>query len=524
MKIIETLTKEKVERNSETLELASGEFLYYDFSKSHMAEDDREEIRGKILSNGFESRVEGMLQGENINTTESRPVLHHLLRDEDVLQQVERILSSKGSAKRAATPGGVVDNAKEEIAEELVKIARFSEAFGSMRGVTDRPLDTVVNIGIGGSDLGPRMVADALQFYAGGRKVFFISNIDPSDTVKVFKKIDVERTLFIVVSKTFTTVETMENFKLALGLAKSRLNNRFSSEEICSRHFVAVSSNVSEAAGYGIKTVFKMWDFVGGRYSLWSAVGLSISLYIGFGNYVRLLRGASEADRDFFSRGLDAISSRMAINEVFYISRGFNNKCLVCYDSYLELLYKYLQQAEMESNGKHGSKQMIIWGGVGTDAQHSFFQLLHQGEQDVYLELLCPITNISQEETDGAVAANIGMVKHHQQLLAASCFAQSRSMLVGRESDDTNHYFAGDRPSVTVLYSKLTPEVLGAILAIYEHKILVVGVYFGINSFDQFGVELGKALTKELMKELAGEASASPDASTSRLLSFMKKN
>ncbi|ELA41378.1 uncharacterized protein VICG_01619, partial [Vittaforma corneae ATCC 50505] len=342
--------------------------------------------------------------------------------------------------------------------------------------------------------------------------------------VRVFKKIDVERTLFIVVSKTFTTVETMENFKLALGLMKSRLNGRFSEEEICNKHFVAVSSNVPETSKYGIQTVFKMWDFVGGRYSLWSAVGLSISLYIGFDNYAGLLKGASQADKNFFTRKLDSVSFRMAVNELFYISRGFNNKCLVCYDSYLELLYKYLQQAEMESNGKHGCKQMIIWGGVGTDVQHSFFQLLHQGEQNIYLELLCPVKNISEEETDRSVVENMDMIKRHHLLLATSCLAQSRSMLVGKESEDANHYFAGDKPSVTILYSKLAPEVLGAVLAVYEHKIFVVGTYFNINSFDQFGVELGKALTKELMGELSGEAPTNPDASTSKLLSFMKKN
>lgn len=514
MKIVDELTESKVRKNSETLELSGGEFLYYDMSKTHATEDDKESIRRKLIKNEFDKKVNGMLNGEKINTTEERPVLHYLLRDETVLDSVSKANDA------SLDENGPLGKIKKEVAEELQKICEFCTAFEGMKGVTGRSLDTIVNIGIGGSDLGPRMVTNALQFYSKNRKVFFISNVDPSDTIRVFKKINPETTLFVVVSKTFTTIETMENFKLVLSLLRTKL--QLGENTICEKQFVAVSSNVKETAKYGIKTVFKMWDFVGGRYSLWSAVGLSICLYIGAENYLKLLRGASMADKNFFDKRLDSISAKLALNELFYISKGFNNKCLVCYDSYLEYMYKYLQQAEMESNGKHKSKQMIIWGGVGTDVQHSFFQLLHQQEIRIYLEMLCPIKNLSELEEDSMVKESMEKIKSHQQLLAASCLAQTRSMLVGKQDGDENHYFSGDRPSVTILYSKLTPETLGALLAIYEHKIFTSGIYFGINSFDQFGVELGKALTKELLGEMKGEGGSKLDASTSKLLSFLK--
>lgn len=520
MTIVSRLTEEAVEDNPKPLELPGGEYVYYDLSKSHITENDLELIKRRLLNNGFVSKIEQMWSGECINFTENRPVLHHLLRSRDVLDEAERCLEREHQPKRVKDDdSGVIGAAKSEIVEELVKIAQFSSNFRNLRGVTGRELDTIVNIGIGGSDLGPRMVADALQFYATDRRVHFISNVDGADSVKIFRSIDPEKTLFVVVSKTFTTIETIENFKLVLGLFKSRVGNKFSGTEICSRHFVAVSSNTGETEKYGIKTVFKMWDFVGGRYSLWSAVGLSICLFVGFDNYMRLLRGASVADEEFYANKEDSISARMAINELFYISKGYNNKCLVCYDSYLGLMYKYMQQAEMESNGKHGSRQMIIWGGVGTDVQHSFFQLLHQGEQSVYLEFLCPASSIVSRSTDPEIEENREMIEHHHKLLVASCIAQSRSLLVGKQSEDINHHFEGDKPSVTILYSRLTPETLGAIIAAYEHKIFAEGVYFGINSYDQFGVELGKALTHEVMEEIGGGTqSGKLDPSSRKLL------
>lgn len=525
--IRDLLTKQSVEENSETIRLEDNEYIHYDLSKTHITTNDKNLIKNKLMDNEFDQKLIGMLQGKNINYTELRPVLHHLLRDKSVLNEVDTTLRNSKEFKKCKS-NDIIEYSKNEIIEELLKMADFTEKFKNMKGLTNQPFDTIVNIGIGGSDLGPRLITDALQMYSKGRKIHFISNIDPTDTVKIFKTINVEKTLFIVVSKTFTTIETMKNFKLALKLAAHKLDEQFSEESICAKHFIAVSSNIDETSKYGIKTVFKMWDFVGGRYSLWSAVGISICLYIGFENFFKLLRGASQVDQDFFDRKLDSIPARMAINELYYISKGYNNKCIVSYDGYLSLFYKYLQQAEMESNGKHGSKQMIIWGGVGTDVQHSFFQLLHQGEQNIYLEFLCPLNSVAENDINEAISDNKVLIQENHQLLVASCLAQSRSMLIGKESKDKNHYFSGDKPSVTILYSRLTPDVLGALLAAYEHKIFITGVYFGINSYDQFGVELGKALTTELLQEIKGEESKDKksvelDPSTEKLISFIKK-
>lgn len=527
MRILENLKESGSKINSFDLNLDNGEFIHYDLSKTHCTEEHQMEIKNKILNLDLNLKIEAMKSGKNINYTEKRPVLHYLLREESVLREVESRLSNQeetNSKKAKIENKEFLDPIKEEVIEELIKISSFTNGFKDMKGVTGKSLKNIVNIGIGGSDLGPRMVTSALEYYSQGSKVHFISNIDPSETLKVFKELDVESTLFIVVSKTFTTVETIENFKLSLGLIKEVLKDQFTEEQICNKHFVAVSSNVEEVSKYGIEIIFKMWDFVGGRYSLWSAVGLSISLYIGFDNYLKLLKGGSVADKDFFENKINSVAGKLAVNELFYVSKGFNNKCIVCYDSYLSLMYKYMQQAEMESNGKHGSKQMIIWGGVGTDVQHSFFQLLHQGEQDIYLEFLCPIRNVSSECDFPLGESNKNQIKYQHGLLSSACLAQSMSMMIGKHSDDINVHYEGDKPSVTILYSKLTPETLGAIIAVYEHKIFIEGIYFNINSFDQFGVSLGKTIATELMKKMNQEKQVTEvDQSTQQLIEYLKK-
>ena len=287
MRISENLSKNSVKSNTYDLKIGE-EYIHYDLSKTHCTEENKKEIKDKILNSDLNLKIEGMKYGKNINYTEKRPVLHYLLRDETLLNEVEHRLKADSSSKKAKTEENeFLDPIKEEIIEELVKIANFTTTFKTMKGITEKQMKNIVNIGIGGSDLGPRMIASALEYYAQDSKVYFISNIDPSETLKVFNEIDVECTLFIVVSKTFTTIETIENFKFSLGLTKERLNNQFTEKQICNKHFVAVSSNIEETSKYGIETVFKMRDFVGGRYSLWSAVGLSIALYIGFDNYMR---------------------------------------------------------------------------------------------------------------------------------------------------------------------------------------------------------------------------------------------
>lgn len=547
-RIAEMLTEDRIKKFTARLSVGPEDHLVYDLSKTHLRDADVKTYRERLVAAGLAERMEKMRNGDPVNYTENRPVLHCLLRDTDILNKVEAYMDSFSEFKRRSPlnsqtelnmvdlgqenkkfRGGVAEcqidhtskddhqlkSIKIDIFNELIKIHDFSQEFKSLRGVTGKAIDTVVSIGIGGSDLGPKMVSESLQFYSEGAKVRFISNIDSTNTLQVFSEIDVEKTLFIVVSKTFTTAETIENFRLAKLLFEERVEGEERRRQICNTHFVAVSSNTAEVERHGIKRVFKMWDFVGGRYSMWSAAGLSIVLSVGFGNYVRMLRGAAAADADFFANGLDSVSARLSINELYYSDRGYNNKCVVCYDSYLGLLYKYLQQAEMESNGKRGSKQMIIWGGTGTDVQHSFFQLLHQGEQNILTEFLLPMKNLHVLRGgagDGGGIKGYGLgeeslraVGHHHSLLVANCLAQSRSLMVGRESDDPSKEIRGNKPSVTVLYTKLSPEVLGAIIAVYEHKIFVEGVFYGINSFDQFGVQLGKDIALDLHEKMREE-------------------
>lgn len=520
--IKEILEKEGQEGRVYYLNLEDGESLMYDFTKTHLGAEEFKETRKKMRECRVEQKMEEMWTGEPINYTEKRPVLHYLLRDPDAVNKREE------GAKRECSP--TRKKAINEINEELGKIKAFCGEFKSMVGITGKQLDTIVNIGIGGSDLGPRMATKALHHYSENKKVAFISNVDGNAALEVFSGIDPEKTLFVVVSKTFTTAETMANFKLALNLFMNRTGLK-DSKRICNQHFVAVSSNLDEVKKYGIERVFAMWDYVGGRYSLWSAVGLSIALYIGFENYLKLLKGASEADKEFKRNKTESIPAAMACVEYFYSMNGYNNKCIATYDIYLELLYKYLQQAEMESNGKIGSKQMIIWGGTGTVVQHSFFQQLHQGDQDVYVEFLLPAMSIhgSKSENNKKCCENNEEVKsllnEHQNMLIANCLAQSRAFMVGKHSDDKNKYFPGDRPSTTILYSRLTPSVLGAILAIYEHKIFVLGLLYKINSFDQFGVQLGKDIAKELEGPIKSgeEDSSAYDPSTLNLIEEIRK-
>ncbi|UYI27857.1 glucose 6-phosphate isomerase [Encephalitozoon cuniculi] len=475
------------------------EFIYYDFSKTHLTEEIVDGYLEKMKD--FGEKIDGMFGGERINFTENRKVLHVALRDKEVLRMVE----GHGDAK--------LDEDRRMVYDELMKIKAFVEDFDSGRvcGVTGKKLEIVVNIGIGGSDLGPRMVCDALGHYGRrGVETYFISNIDATDTIRVFEKIDPERALFIVVSKTFTTLETIKNAELAMKLLERKLGRDRS--EIASKHFVAVSSNVQEVGKHNISRVFSMWDFVGGRFSLWSAVGMSIALYVGFNNFMRLLKGASAVDEDFRrNRGRSNAEMIHAIAELFYSENGFNNKCIVCYDQYMEKFYLYLQQAEMESNGKQserGDTGLIVWGGLGTNTQHSFFQLLHQGTRDVLVELLMPLKPLHEE-------------KEYHNMVVSNCLAQSRGLMVGKKEGSAKESFRGNRPTITVCYSKLTPETLGAMIAHYEHKIFILGLYWGINSFDQPGVTLGKKIATEVLETLECRGDRKYDESTSEILRLL---
>ncbi|EOB13893.1 glucose-6-phosphate isomerase [Nosema bombycis CQ1] len=502
MKIINLFEedKERVKKFSKTLRIGE-ESIYFDFSKTHLSEVGLKNFFKIMDDRRVYSKIKGMFEGEKINFTENREVLHVYLRDKEVLNSIKT-----GKAPE--------DSRKQDIYNELLKMKNFIEKIdnGEFKGVTNKKINTIVNIGIGGSDLGPRMVCEALRAYSKpNMNVFFISNIDATDTIEVFKKIDPESTLFIVVSKTFTTLETIENFQLALRYMSDCLKKP--KEEVSKHHFVAVSSNIEETKKHNIENVFAMWDFVGGRYSLWSPVGLIIALYIGFDKFIEMLEGASLVDEEFKStKDQDNIEIFHAIIELYYSSKDYDNKCIVPYDQYLEKFYLYLQQAEMESNGKYSEEDtgMIIWGGVGTNVQHSFFQLLHQGTRKILSEFLFPMSPLHEE-------------KEHHFMVLSNCIGQSRALMLGKEGDKSKDFFEGDKPSITIAYSKLSPRILGALLAHYEHKIFVQGIYWNINSFDQFGVTLGKTIAKELLEDIKNRPSESFDESTNMLLKKIEK-
>ncbi|ELQ76576.1 Glucose-6-phosphate isomerase, partial [Trachipleistophora hominis] len=485
------------------------EAIYFDYSKTHI-----DTMLLHELNRGFRSTEtrKGMFKKEELNFTEHRKVLHIALRDKNVLEAIEK----NGS-------GDKLGEEEQLVFHELKKMRQFERKFeeGELLGVTGKKLRTVVNIGIGGSDLGPRMVTEALEFYKKDNvKVFYIANIDSTETERVFSKIDAEETLFIVVSKTFTTLETLANARLALKLMKERLN--VDEREITEKHFVAVSANKEEVVNFGINNCFDMWDFVGGRFSLWSAVGLSIILYIGFTNFLSLLKGASIMDEHFKNEITEKnVPILQAYIEVYYTNfRKYESRCVVAYDEYLKNLYLYLQQLEMESNGKmatfSGSVSwntgMVLWGGVGTSAQHSFFQLLHQGTRRVLVEFILPLQPLGDHKV---------MDHSHFEMLFANCVAQSQALMVGTETSNNNKYFGGNRPSITICYTKLTPAVLGALIAFYEHKVFVQGLYWRINSFDQFGVELGKSLAKKVLEYIDDEPK-DVDNSTKNLIELYK--
>lgn len=467
------------------------EFVSFDFAKTHMTSAEFSQIVREMDEKDLVGTTAKMFGGEKINFTEDRSVLHTLLRDEDIINSLAR-----------ESPEASFGGEKETVKNELWKIKRFCEELhnGTVKGVTGKGITTIVNIGIGGSDLGPRMVCEALECYAlPGMRSFFVSNVDPSEMKSVLAKVNAEETLFVVVSKTFTTQETIANARMALEVVARETKTDIA--DVSNKHFVAVSSNLDEVTKFGIENIFAMWDFVGGRYSLWSAAGLSIALYIGFDHFLRLLSGASAIDRHFRSDPLRSIQTLHAAIEIYYGNVGYSTKCIVPYDFYMRSFYLHIQQLDMESNGKtatregRASKQtgMIVWGGVGTNSQHSFFQLLHQGTHKVLTELLVPLTPDEDFETSGT--------SHHAMVLA-NCFAQGEALMKGSPADDTNRAFDGDRPSITICYSRLTPEVLGALVAHYEHKVFVQGLYWGINSFDQFGVQLGKTIAGAILKSI----------------------
>ena len=469
--------------------------------------------------------IEKMFSGDKINETEGRAVLHTALRD--------------FSDKEILVDG---ENIKPAIKKVLDHMKSFSESVisGSHKGFTGKEITDVVNIGIGGSDLGPVMVCSALKHFKTRLNVHFVSNVDGNHMAEVVKDLDPETTLFIVASKTFTTQETMTNANSAKEwFLKSGANN-----EDVAKHFVALSTNIEAVKKFGIaeENIFEFWDWVGGRYSLWSAIGLSIVLSVGYENFEQLLKGANDTDIHFQTKDLkENIPVLMGVLGVWY--RNFyaaGTYAILPYSQYLDRFSAYLQQGDMESNGKSVDRNgefveyetgPIIWGEPGTNGQHAFYQLIHQGTELIPADFI-------------AYAKSPNEVGEHQDILLANYFAQTEALAFGKteeevfaelkssgKSEEETEFllpykvFAGNTPTNSFLFKELTPFTLGQLIALYEHKIFVQGVIWNIFSFDQFGVELGKVLAGKILPELDAEGQVEThDSSTNGLISFYKSN
>lgn len=488
-----------------------------DYSKNIINQETLDLLLNLANEVELKQAISSYFQGDLINQTENRAVLHTALR-----------------AKESANV--LVDgvNVMPEVYSVKNKIKNFSNEVisGNKKGFTGKPFTDIVNIGIGGSDLGPAMIVEALQFYKNHLNVHFVSNVDGDHVNEVIKKLNPETTLFVVVSKTFTTQETLSNAETI----RSWFLQSASQDDVA-KHFVAVSTNIQKVTEFGINpgNVFPMWDWVGGRFSLWSAVGLSISLAVGFNNFDSLLKGANEMDEHFknesFEKNIPVILALLSIwyNNFF----GAESEALIPYTQYLQKLAPYLQQGIMESNGKSIGRDgkpvnyqtgTIIWGEPGTNSQHAFFQLIHQG------------TKLIPTDFIGFKQSLYGNKDHHDKLMS-NFFAQTEALLMGKTEAQVKaefekqgisgekadfllpfKVFSGNKPTNTILINKLTPESLGALVAMYEHKIFVQGIIWNIFSYDQWGVELGKQLANSILEEIQSKNVRHHDNSTSFLL------
>lgn len=481
-------------------------------------------ILSTLLSLAREAKIEEhreeMFAGKHINTSEDRAVLHVALRDFNEFVNVSE--------------AGV-----DQIPWVLEHMKRFSTDVrnGVWKGYTGKSISTIVNIGIGGSDLGPVMVTEALKPYSKrDLKAHFVSNIDGSHISEILRECDPETTLFIIASKTFTTQETITNAESAREWFLQYANEK----KHVARHFVALSTNVEAVTAFGIDeaNMFQFWDWVGGRYSLWSAIGLSIALCVGYERFEELLRGAQGMDRHFRETRLeDNLPVLMGLVGIWYNDfYGAQTMALLPYDQYLHKFADYFQQGDMESNGKSITKDglrvdyqtgPIIWGASGTNGQHSFYQLVHQGTKIIPADFIAPATTHNP----------IGKSKHHRILLS-NFFAQPEALAFGKTEEEVrkelgpnasealvkSKVFEGNRPSTSIMFPVMTPATLGALIAMYEHKIFVQGVIWGVNSYDQMGVELGKVLAKKILGELdKAEDVKGHDSSTTGLIHYYQK-
>lgn len=499
--------------------------IFFDYSKNLIDENVMKTLFSLAEEAGLKEGIAAMFRGEKINETEKRAVLHTALRD-------------------FSDDPVMVDghNVKEDIRRVQNRMKTFADKVSNKKwiGFSGKPVTDIVNIGIGGSDLGPVMVTEALKpFWKAGLRVFFVSNIDGTHIAETLKKLNPETTLFLIASKTFTTLETMTNANTA---KKWFLDNGGSERDIA-KHFAALSTNTKAVSEFGIDTenMFEFWDWVGGRYSLWSAIGLSIACVIGYEIFEELLKGAYSADIHFktapFEKNIPVILGLLGIwyNNFF----GAETHAILPYDQYMHRFAAYLQQGDMESNGKSTNRSgkavdyqtgQIIWGEPGTNGQHAFYQLIHQGTKLIPADFIAP-----------AISHNpVG--DHHVKLLA-NFFAQTEALMNGKTAKEAKaelekagkspeevekllpfKVFSGNRPTNSILIKKITPHTLGALIAIYEHKIFTQGLIWNVFSFDQWGVELGKQLATKILPELkSSEKVTTHDSSTNNLINKFKE-
>ena len=498
--------------------------ILVDFSKNNINQTTLSHLRQLAQECSLDSAKEAMFTGEKINRTENRAVLHTALRN------------------RSNTP--VLVDGKDvmpEVNAVLAKMKDFCQRIisGKWKGYTGKAITDVVNIGIGGSDLGPYMVTEALRPYKNHLNMHFVSNVDGTHIAETLKKVNPETTLFLVASKTFTTQETMTNAQSA----RDWLLKAAKDKSAVAKHFAALSTNAKDVEKFGIDTnnMFEFWDWVGGRYSLWSAIGLSIALSIGFENFEELLNGAHEMDKHFRSTPIEKnIPTTLALVGLWNTNfLGAQTEAILPYDQYLHRFAAYFQQGNMESNGKyvdrdgnvinHYQTGPIIWGEPGTNGQHAFYQLIHQGTTLIPCDFIAPAQSHNP------------LADHHNKLLS-NFFAQTEALAFGKTKEEVEaefvkagkslddvknivpfKVFTGNKPTNSILVQKITPFTLGALIAMYEHKIFVQGVIFNIFSFDQWGVELGKQLANRILPELTdSEKVASHDSSTNGLINQFK--
>ncbi len=498
--------------------------MLLDYSKNRITGETMRLLLDLVRERGFEARRDEMFSGKKINVTENRAVLHVALRNR--------------SSRKIILDG---QDVMPMVRDVLARMRRFSDKVrdGSWTGATGKAVTDVVNIGIGGSCLGPMMACEALKPYQRpDLRPHFVSNVDGSEITETLKGLDPETTLFLVASKTFSTLETRVNAETARAWLTDKLG-----VDAVPKHFAALSANAEAAAGFGIglKNVFEFWDWVGGRFSLWSAVGLAIAIVLGMDRFEDLLEGAFEMDEHFRTTPLEEnMPVVMAVLGIWYINFfDAEDHAILPYDRYLSRLPAYLEQAEMESNGKSVTRDgepvdyitaPVVFGEAGTNGQHSFYQLIHQGRHLVPADFIAPVLSHNP-------------IGDHHRILLSNFFAQTEALMRGRSPEEVRAHlsgkgmdedtierllphqvFEGNRPTNSILVRRLDPRTLGRLIALYEHKVFVQGVVWDINSFDQWGVELGKQLAERILPELGGDEPVSGhDGSTNGLINHFKK-